>query len=232
MKECNNHLYVVGNGLISNAFKRASINFEHTIFASGVSNSQLNVASEFKREFSLLKKEADNNNIIYFSTCSIFDKTKINTAYVEHKKNMEDYLLSLSRDNIIVRLPQVVGNGGSQLNLFNYVKNAIRSSSPLYIEKWTRRNIIDIDIIPNIVREIVNGKTNKSVFNIAAPEYILVNDLVQLIADNLNVRAIVELSDIDSSYEIPTDVIKLCISGYDSYFYNDYYPTLVRKYAL
>ena len=84
---------VLGNGLVANGFEIYKENDNVIIFASGVSNSGEKRKKEFKRELTLLKNiKIDNEVLIYFSTCSIFDKTLKNSLYVLHKKEIENYI--------------------------------------------------------------------------------------------------------------------------------------------
>lgn len=64
-------------------------------FASGVSNSQNQNHSLFQRETDLLVETLRNNKeklFIYFSTCSIYDPTLVNSEYVKHKLKIENLI--------------------------------------------------------------------------------------------------------------------------------------------
>ena len=112
---------IIGNGLISNAFKEYSNNEDYLIFASGVSNSGEDKDSEFMREFLLIKEYiTTDSKFIYFSTIN-----NGNSKYFIHKRNMENYISSNSKNYLIFRLPNVVGNGGNVNNIFNYLNQKV-----------------------------------------------------------------------------------------------------------
>src|SRR5258706_941095 len=138
---------IVGNGLIASAFNKAGFHStRHVIFASGVSNSSETNPKAFDREISLIKNHlAKNTTFVYFSTTSIFDPSKQDSVYIEHKKTIETLIRDGAQSYIIVRLPIMVGPTNNPHTLINYLVNAIITQKPLQLHKNACRHLLDID---------------------------------------------------------------------------------------
>ncbi len=102
-------------------------------FASGVSNSSEIRKSEFKRELELLSKQDKSKCIFYFSSISIDNKEKFNgSKYLQHKKNMEDYIKNNFKNYNIIRIGNIVW-GNNPNTFLNYLKNKIKNNQKVYI---------------------------------------------------------------------------------------------------
>ena len=107
---------------------------EGVIFvASGVSNSSEKKQSEFKRELELLSKQDKSKCIFYFSSIAIDNKEKFEVSkYLQHKKQMEDYIKDNFQNYNIIRIGNITW--GSNPNTFlNYIKNKIKNNESVYI---------------------------------------------------------------------------------------------------
>jgi len=102
-------------------------------FASGVSNSSEIRQSEFKRELDLLSKQDKSKCIFYFSSIAIDNKEKFEVSkYLQHKKQMEDYIKENFKNYNIIRIGNITW--GSNPNTFlNYLKNKIKNNESVYI---------------------------------------------------------------------------------------------------
>jgi len=213
---------IIGNGLISNAFKEYSNNDDYLIFASGVSNSGEDRDSEFKREFLLIKEYITTySKFIYFST--INDGT---SKYFIHKRNIENYISSNSKNYLIFRLPNVVGNGGNVNNIFNYLNQKILNDEVIKVQD-INRSLIDIDDVKKICEKCFNIKN--TILDISIIEEIKVIDIVNIISDELNKKTEVEIiGGISKNYtnsQQVDNVIK--ILGIDK---ESYTKKLIKKY--
>ena len=84
---------LIGKGLIASQFKKYEDDNDIIIFASGVSNSQEIDLNKFDKEFNLIKKYISCDCLfVYFSTCSIYDKSLIDSKYVKHKLKVEEFI--------------------------------------------------------------------------------------------------------------------------------------------
>jgi nucleoside-diphosphate-sugar epimerase len=152
---------IIGTGIIANSFT----NIDHSelcIFASGVSNSFENDKHKFKKEFDLLKKTIQENltkKLIYFSTISI--ETKKLTPYTKHKLKLEQYIEKNCKSYLILRLSNVVGYNQPPHQLISYFHYCLLNQIPIQVDPCYKRNLIDVDDIPFILKILLNKITNK-----------------------------------------------------------------------
>ena len=184
---------VIGNGLISKSFKEY---FDEDnsilIFASGVSNSQETDSNNFLREKKLLTETIEKNldkQIIYFSTILIDFKSN---PYYTHKKEMEILIKNLSNNYLIFRVPQLIGELGNDNNLINYLVSKIRDNKEFNIYKNSKRSIIDIKDVVNLVKYCI-GKIKCETLYINGIEIISIVDLVDKIAYILNNKVSIKI---------------------------------------
>lgn len=182
---------IIGNGLIANSLR--NIDSENNLFfASGVSNSLETRSSEFEREFTLLKDTLENNNgkkLIYFSTVSVNDQSKKNSHYVLHKLAMEDYLKNNSKNYLILRIGNIVGNGGNPNTLFNFLKTQIINNNKFVLHRNARRLLIDMDDIAKFLEINCSGLSNKTI-NYAFPYYYDLKEIITAIEEKINKTAV------------------------------------------
>ena len=163
---------IIGDGLIAKSFKKKYKNDENVIiFASGVSNSQENNKSNFERERKLLVNFLKKNSqikFIYFSTILIDYK---NNPYYNHKKQMEDLVKQYSKNYIIFRVPQLIGDSGNSNNLVNYLVNKIKNKESLEIYTNLKRAVIDVEDLVGFVN-YCKDKTSCETINMGSIERI------------------------------------------------------------
>ncbi|WP_415325251.1 hypothetical protein [Chryseobacterium sp. MMS23-Vi53] len=197
---------IIGSGLIANSLKNIDSD-ENLFFASGVSNSLETRSAEFEREFSLLKnsiEKSSNSKLIYFSTLSVNDLSKQNSHYVLHKLKIEDYIKAHCKNYLILRIGNIVGNGGNPNTLFNYLKNQIKNDSSFVVHTKARRLLLDIDDIPKFLASNCAFVKNKTI-NFAYPYYYDLNEITSAIEDKLQKKALYENSDEGDFYRISFD---------------------------
>jgi len=223
---------IVGRGMLANAFHKYKNHDNIIIFASGVSNSKETNKDNFKREKMLLIKTIENNqekSLIYFSTCSIKDKSQKNSQYIIHKKSMEELIETKCKKYYIFRLPQVVGITNSP-TLINFLINAIEKNNFFYVQRYATRNLIDVnDIVYLSNKFITEQKSINKIINIASPFNIgvlrIVNILEKLLAKKANFQFIEEGSkqniDISKIQTISKDI-----------FNSDYPEKILKKLIL
>lgn len=221
---------IVGNGLIGGRFK--SMEWNHslpiTIFCSGVSNSSELRIDEYNREEFLLRSQPKNIKIIYFSTCSIFDPDSHNSIYVNKKLEFEKIVQDEFIDHLIIRLPQVVGKGGNNNNLINFLYNSIQNHYSFKVQRYAFRNLMDIDDVYKFSEKILLKVTGT--INLASPSNILVLDIVKYIETLLGITAIYQLEERGVNYKIDIKRAASIIDDYADTFHGDYYFRLLKKY--
>lgn len=220
---------IIGNGLIANSLKSIDSK-ENIFFASGVSNSLETRRSEFEREFSLLKNTLENScgaKLIYFSTLSIKDQSKQNSLYVLHKQAMEEYIKNNSENYLILRIGNIVGNGGNPNTLFNYLKNQIVNNNKFLVHNRARRLLIDMDDITLFLKSNCH-LLNNSIVNCSFPYYYNLKEIITAIEKETSKKGIYSESEEGDFYKVDfDDHITEFFSGISP---NDYLEMLTQKY--
>jgi len=173
-------------------------------FASGVSNSLEKEVSEFERETLLLKSVVSQNpdkKIVYFSTCSIYDPTKIQSPYVIHKLSMEKLVTECCANFIIFRVGNAVGRGGNPNTLINFLKNAILSGNKLMLHNNARRILIGTDDIASFINRYLKDFNNE-IINLAYPYQYSLPEILSRLEDHLGRKALYETIEEGSFYRI------------------------------
>ncbi len=227
---------LVGNGLISKAFKNYLKNDSVLIFASGVSNSNEIDLNNFKREEHLLResiKKYSDFLFIYFSSCSVEDSKLRETPYYQHKLKMENLVKKESNKYLIFRIPQVIGRDGNQNLIINFLIDKIQKKEEFSLWKKASRNLIDVEDIYKIAHYIIKNSLYKDrVVNIANTINIKVINLVKIIEKVLNKKANYKLIDRGVDYNIDISEIKEIINKLNIDFKNNYIERLIKKYKV
>ncbi len=199
---------VVGNGLISSLFKEYTNHNGYVIFASGVSNSLEQNVEEFKREKELLLNYLSQNTsavFVYFSTCSIYDKSINSSPYIQHKLEMEGLIKAYRNKFFIFRLSNIVGNGGNPNTIFNYLIHQVKHGTQFNIWKNATRNILSSDDVYQLINYFLINKVKlNSVINVANKWSFTIEDLVKEIELYLNMKA-------NYSFEYKGEVVDIAI---------------------
>ncbi|WP_027380400.1 Rossmann-fold NAD(P)-binding domain-containing protein [Chryseobacterium daeguense] len=220
---------IIGNGLIANSLKNIDSE-DNLFFASGVSNSLETRSSEFEREFSLLKSSLEGNQdsrLIYFSTLSINDQSKQDSFYVLHKLAIEDYIKNNCKNYLILRIGNIVGQGGNPNTLFNFLKNQIANGSKFKVHTKARRLLLDIDDISKFIAKNCNG-INSGIINFAYPYYYDLKEIISAIQDQMQKDADFEETEEGDFYKVNFD------DGTSRFFSSvkpdEYLKILAKKY--
>jgi nucleoside-diphosphate-sugar epimerase len=197
---------IVGNGIIAKAFLTYKENDEVLIFASGVSNSTNLDQAQFERERLLLRttiKENPTKTLVYFSTCSILDPSVNNGAYVAHKIAMEILVKENASRYLIVRLSNIVGVGGNEKTLINYLYQAVQKEKAIELWAQAERNVLGQEDMVYIVSEILNNQSRNQTLNVASATNLKVVAMLQSIERLQNKKAIYSI--IDKGNPLPID---------------------------
>lgn len=220
---------IIGNGLIAKALIEIDAP-EMVFFASGVSNSLENNDAVFQREVDLLTNIIEENKdkkIIYFSTLSIDDSSKKDSFYILHKLNVEKYIAENCENYLILRIGNIVGNGGNPATLFNFLKDKINSSAKFNLHTKARRLLVDMDDITKFLAEH-STVLNHQILNFAYPNYYNLKEMIVCIEEKLSKKAQFEEINEGDFYKI-----EFC-NTVNSYFSNisadAYLKKLVEKY--
>jgi nucleoside-diphosphate-sugar epimerase len=227
---------VIGKGLVAKRFETYIRNNDFLVFASGVSNSKIKTPEAYNREIKLLKESVqqyNNKSLIYFSTCSIYDLQEKDSAYVQHKLQIEDLIQTGVKQFHIFRVSNLAGissNPNTLLNFFfNHIKNGVN------FDLWTNacRNIIDIDHTYLITDYILkNNLFPNQVINIANPVNYPVKEIITAIESFLNIKSNYIEIDRGTCFQIDTSSIQHIIQKLGIRFDQEYLGDLLRKYYL
>lgn len=223
---------IIGRGLLGVSLDK--LNHENVIFfASGVSNSQQQVGSEFERETNLLMKTLEGiekRHLYYFSTCSIFDPSLADSPYIAHKKRMEEIVFSKPNGRVI-RLPNVVGPTGNPANLVNYLKYSIRQANPIKIQIHATRYLLGVDEMNLLLQDVVDNAGEQKILSLVPPENIKVTRIVSIVESILGAQANLELVEGGMQYEVDFSDTKYHASRLGFDFGKLYYENTLEKWC-
>lgn len=220
---------IIGNGIIANAIK--SYDREDIVFfASGVSNSLETRASEFEREFSLLKTVYEENKekkLVYFSTLSILDQSKQDSHYVIHKKEIESYIENNIEHYLILRIGNIVGNGGNPNTLFNFLKTQIVNNNEFALHLKARRLLLDIEDISKFVESHCMETDNK-IINFSYPYYYDLKEIINAIEKKTHKKGLYSEANDGDFYKV--DFEEDIMTFFSKISPEDYLEKLTQKY--
>jgi dTDP-4-dehydrorhamnose reductase len=205
---------IIGNGFIASAFKNANLdNNNLLIFASGVSNSLSSDSdSGFAREKKLIESYSNTKKtFIYFSTSSIFDKSRESSPYIRFKLMIEKFIQNNFDNYVIYRLPIIAGKSNNPHTLLNYIFNSIKESSEIKVELFASRYIVDIDDVVSIVN-LTAPALKQQKFNLNFDNKIKITDLISIFEDVLGKKAIIKKVRRGSSYNVNNNQLKIYMS--------------------
>jgi len=223
---------VIGNGLIGTEIKKNIQKNNLLFFTSGVSNSNEERDIEFLREKNLFYENTKNLNstykVIYFSTYSIFDNTLTSSAYKKHKLEMEKIVQKLD-NHLIIRLPNVIGNGGNPNTMVNFFKNSIMNNQQITILKNAYRNFLDIDDIICFIKHI--DQDSPKIINLVHPVSYRVTEILECIEIKMGKKVTIKKIEGGENYFLQPDefvlnILKNC--GLD--LTKNYLDKLLNKY--
>lgn len=225
---------ITGNGMIAKRFSRFAEDADRLIFASGVSNSSNTDEDAFKKETGLLLEEISKYpgaTVVYFSTCSIYDPSLQQSAYVLHKLKMEELIKSVAASFIIFRVSNPVGFTGNVHTLLNYFIEHLISKTNFDVWQYASRNLLDIDDMYRICEAIIEGEQwlNRTI-NVANPVNYPVLSIIEAIEKHFGIKGNYNLLEKGNSPLIDITDIQPLYSSLHINFGNDYMERLLKKY--
>ena len=228
---------IFGNGFIGKNLKKANLklNDNYIIYAAGISNSKISSKTELLRERTqikqFIKKYRNNKIIIYISTMSIFDKSLRKNGYIKNKIFIENFIKKRVQNYLIIRLTQVVGYNKNPNTITNFFYNKIRNKKSFKLWDKTHRNLIDIDDLITIFKNILKKKfKRKSELNIYNTKSIASKKIVLILSKILNLKPNYKLIRLRKNINY---IYKKNLKSYQfSYLFNDknYNMKVLKKY--
>lgn len=201
---------IVGNGMLASAFSGEILPEGTILFASGVSNSATTDPEEYRREWDLLNTQLrKGGSLIYFSTTSVLDPTLQHTPYVEHKLNIEALLLGRGSQNIVVRLPIVVGVSSNPHTLINFLYHSIMKGRPFKVHAKACRYLIGLDDVVEVIKILARFSEfrNRSI-NVCWDNVIPVPALVRLMEEETEKKGVYALEDSGACVQVDNTMIR------------------------
>jgi len=229
---------VIGSGAIANRFASYAFQSRYLIYAGSIHDSTIKDAAEISREESSLRaalaSKTDASTIVYFSSCSIEDPTRIQSPYVAHKQRMEHLIQSSGSKFLIFRLPQLVALGDAESSLVNFLASAIASGRHFEVWQDATRNIIDIDDVYSIVHTLLADNAHcNSVINIASPFPTPVSELAHVLEAHFDKKGSYELVNRGvGGYALDISAIKDVIDRLGIDFGPGYLSKVIKKYYI
>ena len=226
---------IVGSGLLARAFGPAySGRPDVCVYAAGVSNSNCDDLHEFRREQQRVEDALNQNQhadcFVYFGTCSAYDPEISSSPYVRHKVAMEGMVHAHPR-HMVLRLPQIAGKTPNPHTLLNFLYARISRSEAFHIWGGARRNIIDVDDVVSIARQLIdNVDARNATVNIANPVNYSMSDIVDAMAGVVGKRAIFDVVNRGSAYSIETDAMQPALVRSGVEFDGNYLRRVIAKY--
>lgn len=223
---------VIGSGLIGSKFAEKNVDTAF-YFCSGVSNSNEQDNNQFLREidkFNKVKKifSPEFQVFIYFS--SVLAPT-LNNKYYKHKMEMEGRVKQNFPNNyLIFRLPQVVGNVVNT-TLFPELVRRISQDIPISVHKNATRALIDVDDVVRITNIFAEKKERRKVIELIPSESLNVMDIINAIADELNMPAKFVYKNAGNVQLGDTHLLENTLSSSDPLLNDGYVIGVIRKYA-
>ncbi len=177
---------IIGSGFLASNFKKYLKYFKKynvTIYAAGISNSLEKNSSNLKKEIIKAKKFLKKNKkkIVYISTYSVEDESRKNKLYVKNKIKIEKIIKNLSKEYLIIRLPEIIGKNKNLHTLSNFFFNKIVNKLSFVLYKNVKRNILDVDdALKECIKIIKINKNKNNTINLLnktfySPEKIVTN---------------------------------------------------------
>jgi nucleoside-diphosphate-sugar epimerase len=223
---------IIGSGLLATSLRKLRHD-NYVFFASGVSDSKQLKEIEFEREKEMLVMNLKTSGIrefFYFSTCSIFDPSLIQSRYITHKTRMEDIVLSKPNGRVI-RLPNMVGPMGNPSNLINYLTYSIRHGHPIEIQRHATRYLLGVDEMNTLFQGVVDHVTQQPLTVLTPPKNIKVTSIVSIIESILGAQAKLEIVESGTPYEIDYSDTQHVASKLGFKFGHNYYENILEKWC-
>ena len=183
-------MHVHGSGFIAKNFKRIKLIKlkKVVIYAAGVSNSKSKDKKKFLRERKKIQTFLNNHNkehlFIYISTTSVLDNNLKKDKYTRNKIIIENLIKKSLNNFLILRLPQIVGKSNNPHTITNFIYKKILLGQKFKVWSNVKRNLIDIDDLIKIVKQIISTKLKPgNVINILNPNSIYVEEIVNIMGD-------------------------------------------------
>ena len=219
--------------MLAKRFSDYLLNENVLIFASGVSDSKLTDEDAYQRELELLNhaiQQHPDKLLVYFSTCSVYDKSLSNTPYIRHKFFVERLIQQNHPRYLIFRISNLVGRGGNPKTIINYLMNVVQNGIHFELWKNAYRNIIDIDDAYLFMHYFINQERHSEIINIANTNSYNTMTIVQSIELFTGKKADYTIVERGENFFIDTSAVYDTAKKLGVYFSDEYLFLILKKY--
>lgn len=197
---------IIGSGFIAKKFRKYSKFFKKNgviIYAAGISNSLETNTKNFKKEINRFEKfyKSCKKKIIYISTYSVNDYSRLSKRYVKNKIKIEKIITKKVGNYLIIRLPEIVGNNNNPHTLTNFLYNNIKYEKKFNLFINTKRNLLDVDdAISKAIKLIKVHKYKNKIVNLLNKKFYSPNHVLLELEKILRKKAIYKVKKINKSH--------------------------------
>ena len=191
----NKKKFIIGNGFLGKKNKKY-FNFliknQIIIYVAGISNSSERNQVKLNREINEIRRfcKINREKLIYISTYSIIDRSRLKKQYVKNKVKIEKIIRKKIKRYIIIRLPEIVGKNNNPYTLTNFFYKNIRSNKTFLLYDKTKRNLLDVDdAIKNIIKLIKVLKKENQIINLLNKNFYTPRQIVGVFEKILKKKA-------------------------------------------
>lgn len=198
---------VLGSGLMASSFAAFASDDRYRVIAAGVSNSRERHESAFLRERQMIEGlPARGGIVVYLGTCSIFDPTLLRSHYLEHKRAMEELVLTRFSKAMVLRLPNVLARSSNPHTLLNSFRDRIIHGAPIDIQMDACRFILDARDLARLAPLLLDQEhfVGKAI-NVCYDEPIPVHRLLTYLEEVLGRRAVARQVAGGTCYPVAND---------------------------
>jgi nucleoside-diphosphate-sugar epimerase len=148
--------------------------------------------------------------------------------YQIHKMQMED--LVRKGKHLIIRLPNLVGNGANPVTLVEFLSRKVQTGSRFTVQTEAKRSVIDVSHVASMVDLLVKKDSFGKTINLVNPITYSIMEIVYLLEDIYKRNAEIILKSGGENFECEsTDTLKLA-NQLGIEFNENYLDSLLRKY--
>lgn len=239
---------IIGTGFIArslNTYQPITACKNALFFASGVSNSRETNPVAFLREKNLLLQalascKGGNTKFVYFSSAgevygeTIIKASEANTPhpqsiYGKHKVLLENLIKEARVPYIICRLPNIVGKGQKDYQLFHSLVRQVLSKKVIVFAHATR-DLLGSDDFLRILAELIQLNRESEIINIVSGSSTSVSDIVAYISASLKTTCLIITLQKGDKQQFSASKLNALLPWTATYFNDNYYKQVIDAY--
>ncbi|MGW0965790.1 NAD-dependent epimerase/dehydratase family protein [Streptomyces sp. NPDC002516] len=241
---------IVGNGFLARNLRPLAARHPDTVaLAAGVSWASGTSDADFAREAALLREvakrcAAEGRRVLFFSTAATGmyglaegpgrEDVPVTpcTPYGEHKLALEELLRDTGADHLVLRLGHLVGPGQPEHQLLPTLVRQLREGV-VRVHRGAARDLIDVGDVVTVVDRLLAADLRAETVNVASGFAAPVEEIVDLLAKDLGLRARREYLDTGGrQHVISTEKLRALVPRVaEMGFGPDYHRRILRDFT-